>query len=71
MVTVSHWTLVTISLSDVVGFCYLFLNLWRSVFLEAEADGFDHEGHVESELAHGLHSFLVLDHFIRRCSVGD
>ena len=65
MVTVSHWTLVTISLSDVVGFCYLFLNLRRAVFLEAEADSFDHECHVQSELSHGLHAFCVLDDFVR------
>jgi hypothetical protein len=37
------------------------MNLRRAELLETETDGLHHERHVQSELSHGLHAFLVAD----------
>ena len=51
-------------------FCQFFLNLRRSILLETETEGLNHERHVQSELTHCLHTLFVADDLAWSCTVG-
>ena len=44
-----------------MGFCQFFLNLRRAELVETKTDGLYHERHIQTELAHSLHTLFVAD----------
>lgn len=54
-----------------MGFGQRLLNLWRPEALDAKADGLDEEGHVQPQLAHGLHPLMILIYLVGHGAMGN
>ena len=44
-----------------MGFCQFFLNLRQAELVETKTDGLYHERHIQTELAHSLHTLFFTD----------